>query len=253
DDDDSVSIVVVDTKEQALVIHHEGIKRLIAIAVRQPIKYLEKNLPDLQKICLAYSSIGRCDDLKTSIIDASIEKSFFTSSRPVYTKKEFEKILAQGESGLVKNANAICQVLADIFTLYSSIKKQIKKNSKPNWLVSLADIQSQLDHLVYEDFMYFTPIEYLESYPRYLQAIQYRLEKLPQAAERDRQYTNLLAPYWENFITHDAEYYDHPVFSLYRWMLEEFRVSLFAQNLKTQIPVSEKRIKSQWQEVKKIF
>ena len=113
------------------------------------------------------------------------------------------------------------------------------------------DIQSQLEHLIYEDFLYYTPIEYLKNYPRYLQAIQQRLDKLQQVAERDRQYTNMLSPYWDRFIELNNEYYEHPVFSLYRWMLEEFRVSLFAQGLKTKMPVSEKRLEKQWQEVKK--
>ncbi|MCW8986536.1 MAG: DUF3418 domain-containing protein, partial [Gammaproteobacteria bacterium] len=96
-------------------------------------------------------------------------------------------------------------------------------------------------------------IEYLTRYPRYLQAIQQRLDKLQQAADRDRQYTDKLAPYWAHFVELNDEYYDHPVFSLYRWMLEEYRVSLFAQGLKTQMPVSEKRVEKQWQEIKKII
>ena len=75
------------------------------------------------------------------------------------------------------------------------MSKQLKKNTKPNWLPSLNDIQSQLEHLIYEDFIYYTPIEYLNSYPRYLQAIQQRLNKLQQTAERDRQYTNMLSTY----------------------------------------------------------
>jgi len=250
DNDDSVSIVVVDTQEQASEIHHDGLKRLYLLNLNQQIKYLNKNLPDIQKICLSYATIGSCNDLKLAIIDASIEKSFFTNKKIINNYETFEDSLQQGSKHLVNNANEICEMLSQIFERYSRIRKQLKKNTKPNWLLSITDIQSQLDHLIYEDFIYYTPIEYLASYPRYLQGIEQRLEKLQQAAERDRQYTNQISSYWTHFIELNDDYYDNPVFSLYRWMLEEFRISLFAQGLKTSMPVSEKRLEKQWQEVK---
>ncbi len=253
DEENSVSIVIVDTEEQAAAIHHDGLKRLFKLSLKQEIKYLIKNLPGIQKICMSYNSFGSCNDLKQSIIDAGIEESFFTGNNNIRTKTDFENRLQQGRNNLISNTNEVCNILGQVFELYSNIKKKLKKSNKPNWLVSLNDIQSQLDHLVYEDFVYFTPIEYLKNYPRYLQAIQQRLDKLQQAADRDRQYCNMLSQYWEHFVELNDEYYDNPVFSLYRWMLEEFRVSLFAQGLKTQMPVSEKRIEKQWQEVKKIL
>lgn len=253
DDDDSVSIVVVDTQSQANDIHHDGLKCLYRLSLKQQIKYLNKNLPDIQNICMSYAAIGTCHDLKLAIVDASIEKSFFSSDKHIRDAVSFKENLDRGSNELVDNANEICEILSRIFASYKSIRQQLKKSSKPNWLVNVNDIQSQLDHLIYEDFIYFTPIEYLASYPRYLQAIQQRLDKLQLTAERDRQYTNMLSPYWEHFVELNDEYYEHPVFSLYRWMLEEYRVSLFAQGLKTQLPVSEKRLENQWQEVKKII
>ena len=251
DDDDSVSIVMLDTQEQADLIHHDGLKRLFKLQLKQQIKYLNKNLPDIQTICLSYSSIGTCHDLKQAIIDASIEKSFFAIKDIIRTKNAFDERLETGRNELINNTNKLCLILKDILTRHSSIKKQLKKNTKPNWLISLNDIHSQLEHLIYEDFIYYTPVEQLNSFPRYLQAIEQRLDKLPQASDRDRQYTSLLSSYRENFENYNDDYYDNPEFSQYRWMLEEFRVSLFAQNLKTKTPVSEKRLEKQWQEVKK--
>lgn len=252
DDEDSISIVVVDTETQAQEIHHDGLKRLYFLSLKQEIKYLNKNLPDIQKICMSYASIGNCNDLKLAIIDASIEKSFFEKA-VIKDESTFNNNLEQGSKELIKNAGKICEILSDVFNNYNKIRKQIKQNTKPNWLHSVNDIKSQLEYLIYEDFIYYTPIEYLSHYPRYLKAIQLRLDKLQQATERDRQHTSLLQPYWDNFNELNDDYYDHPVFAQYRWMLEEFRVSLFAQGLKTKIPVSEKRVEKQWQEVKKII
>lgn len=253
DDDDSVSIVVVDTPDRARAIHHDGLKRLISLAIKPQIKYLIKNLPGINKLCLSYNPIGSCSDLKEAIIDISIEKSFFERSPDVRTKKAWEELLHNGTAELISNANEICKILDSVFETYTAVRKQIRKSSKPNWIESLNDIQSQLDHLIYEDFIYFTPVKYLAYYPRYLQAIQLRLEKLPQNSERDRQCTQQIAKYWEHFSELNDDYYEDPVFILFRWMLEEFRVSLFAQGLKTQIPVSDKRIENQWQEVRKII
>ena len=253
DDDDSVSIVVVDNEQLAQEIHHDGLKRLYLLALKQQVKYLNKNLPGIQKICMSFATVGSCNDLKLAIIDASIEQSFFYTKNNIRDKEAFTESLQQGSNNLVNNASEICEILSTAFDSYHKIKKQLKKMTKPNWLVSLNDIQSQLEHLIYEDFIYYTPTEYLKNYPRYLQAIQLRLDKLQEAAERDRQYTNILNPYWQHFIELNDEYYEHPVFSLYHWMLEEYRVSLFAQGLKTQMPISEKRLEKQWQEVKKII
>ena len=253
DDDSSVSIVVVDTQNNAQEIHHDGLKCLYRLSLKQQLKYLTKNLPGIQKTCMNYANIGGCNDLKEAIINAAIEESFFSEKTSIRNKNEFENKLQQGSNELVNNANKICDILSIVFDSYNKIRKQIKKNNKPNWLLSLSDIQSQLEHLIYEDFLYFTPIEYIKHYPRYLQAIQQRLDKLQQVAERDRQNTNMINIYWQHFVELNDEYYEHPVFVLYRWMLEEYRVSLFAQGLKTSMPISEKRLEKQWQEVKKII
>lgn len=251
DDDDSVSIVIVDNKERADAIHHHGLIRLFSLAQKQPLKYLQKNLPDIQKMCMNYNGIGSCDDLKQTIVHACIEKSFFEDKVQIRSKAAYDKRLADGSSELVNNANDLCTRLSAALSTYREIKKQLKQYNKPNWLSSINDIQSQLEHLIYEDFIFYTPIEYLNYYPRYLKGIQHRLEKLPQTTDRDQNNTQLIEKYWAHVIEHNDELYEQPAFSLYRWMVEEFRISLFAQNLKTQIPTSEKRLEKQWHEVKR--
>ena len=253
DDDNSVSIVIVDNKDRADAIHHHGLARLFSLAQKQPLKYLQKNLPGIQKMCMNYNGIGGCDDLKQSIVHACIEKSFFENKSSIRNKADFEKRLEAGSSELVNNANDVCQHVSNALSIYREIKKQLKQCNKPNWLNSINDIQSQLEHLLYEDFIFYTPAEYLKHYPRYLKGIQHRLEKLAQASERDKTNTKLIEKFWDKVVEHNDEFYDVPVFSLYRWMVEEFRISLFAQNLRTQIPTSEKRLEKQWQEVKKII
>ncbi len=251
DEDDHVSIVVVDRKAFADEIHFYGLKRLFRLSLAQPIKYLQKNLPGIQHACMHYATLGSCDDLKQGIINTAIEQLLLQNHASIRSKAAFEQRLEQGEENLIATANDICATVAESLKRYKDIRKQLKKISKPNWLPSIQDMQSQLEQLVYEDFLDYTAVDALRHYPRYLQAIEYRISKLPQATERDRQLLRQLQPHWERVLQYIDEHYAEPHFSRYRWMLEEYRVSLFAQQLKTAMPVSEKRLQKQWQDVEK--
>src|SRR5690606_29558795 len=118
----------------------------------------------------------------------------------------------------------------------------------------LGDIQQQLQQLFYPGFLYRTPLEWLNQYPRYLRAINQRLEKALLNPQKDRMSLEEIKPHWQrmvDFLEKEGEHKMAQSSSLqtYRWWIEELRVSLFAQTLKTQVPVSSKRLDKQWQEV----
>jgi ATP-dependent helicase HrpA len=117
---------------------------------------------------------------------------------------------------------------------------------------SLSDIQGQLQQLIYSGLVYATPADWLAQYPRYLRAILLRLEKLLLNPQKDRLLLAEIQPHWQRFadyLAKEGEYQldVNPVLREYRWWLEELRVSLFAQTLKTQVTVSAKRLDKQWQ------
>lgn len=113
------------------------------------------------------------------------------------------------------------------------------------------DIQLQLEELITPGFVSQTPEPWLSQLPRYLKAIDIRLDKLGQDPNRDRKQVHTIAPYWERYLEQWETYQDRDAFTEYRWMIEELRVSLFAQELKTLKPVSPERLEKLWKAVKK--
>ncbi len=116
--------------------------------------------------------------------------------------------------------------------------------------MALNDIKQQLGNLVYAGFVRETPGDWLKEVPRYLKAIEQRLDKVGAQVQRDRVWTGELSGYWEQYQARTAKHLQEgkrdPQLVLYRWMLEEYRVSLFAQQLGTKMAVSDKRLNKQW-------
>jgi ATP-dependent helicase HrpA len=133
------------------------------------------------------------------------------------------------------------------------VRKTLAAVTQVNWMPSVTDMHAQLERLVYIGFLLRTPYEHLRDYPRYLQALQMRADKLRHAAARDRQRLETLRPLQELWLEREqscraAGRSDERVEEL-RWMIEELRVSLFAQELGTAYPVSVKRIERRWREL----
>ncbi len=132
------------------------------------------------------------------------------------------------------------KLLVPVFFMYSTVPSAI------------SDMKEQISHLIYPGFLAQTPMTWLRHYPRYLKAMALRLDKLPHAVNRDNQLQAELTPFWRRYLDamlqlgkRGAE--PSPELLDYRWMIEELRVSLFAQELKTIQPISTKRLEKQWE------
>lgn len=251
DEGENVSIKVYASKAEAIHQHRDGIKRLLRLQLSQQVKYLKKNLPGIDQLCLHYSTIGKCDDLKDDLVNAVLEQTFLADNSNIRQQAEFERAIEQGRGDMVATATSICNKLLEAMKTYTQVRKTLKARISPGWIESINDITEQLEHLFYEGFISDTPVEWLQYYPRYLKGIAKRLEKLPAHSERDRQNNRLLQPLWQNYIDHQEHYYESTSLQNYRWLLEELRISLFAQELKTAQPVSVKKLQSQWQQIRK--
>ena len=168
---------------------------------------------------------------------------------PIKTQKDFEQALESGGSELMTAATEWCQLLSSILDQYKTIKKTLK-NPPLSLLDIVTDIQNQLAYLFTDNFLSTVEKQHLEQYPRYLMAINKRLEKAQADSSRDRQHRLHVSNLWEAYLkrhnTLDKQHLVSDQLEHYRWMLEEYRVSLFAQELKTQYAVSEKRLKTYW-------
>jgi ATP-dependent helicase HrpA len=250
---DGVDLRLFDTAAKAEAAHREGVLQLFKKKAAKSIRYLERNLPDIQALCLHYMAIGKCDDLKSDLVQAIIATALFDRDKPIRRQADFERESDWAEKQLSTLANRVCGHVGETLQVYHRINRRLKGNISPQWLASLGDINDQLAQLVYPGFVSNTPTDRLQHLPRYLQAVEIRLEKLERDPKRDLQLAAEITPLWEKYKQRaEAEANVYPPnlrLRHFRWLLEEFRVSLFAQTLGTTETVSLKRLEKMWKEI----
>ncbi len=245
-----VSVKALASEQLANKETRSGLRQLFSNAAPAQIKHLRKNLPGIQNLCLKYASFGSSEELKSEIIDTVLDSAFL--NHDINNYEEFRSSLNNGRSQLIDIGEKVCKNLDTILSEYRNIQKLLK-NPPLHILDAVTDIQQQLLHLFPKKFISSTSETRLQQYPRYLKAISNRIDKAKRDAGRDRMLRLQIAPLWKDFLQRDTINRKNHIYSEqldeYRWMLEEFRVSLFSQELKTPYPVSEKRLKKYWREI----
>ncbi|WP_084523176.1 ATP-dependent RNA helicase HrpA [Lampropedia hyalina] len=248
DQGDAVTIEVFDEPEAAASVHRKGLVRLFALQTRDALKYLEKNIPDMQKMAVAYMPLGTLEELRRQIIAVALEMAFLPEPLPT-SAEQFQQRLAEGRPRLSLLAQEVARLVGQVLAEYALVVRKLKDTRGAD--TAVADIRQQLERLMGKHFVQNTAQAYLKHYPRYLKAMLVRLEKYREDPARDQgrqaevapleaRYTRLLG---QRKGQHDETLQD------YRWLLEELRVSFFAQQLRTPQPVSVKRLEKVWAQV----
>ncbi|WP_456375896.1 ATP-dependent RNA helicase HrpA [Thiolapillus sp.] len=262
DEGDTVSVMLFGAQAEALGQHHRGLRRLFMLALPRQIRELRKQLPGLAQMRLQYAKAPRApahlrgegrQDLEQELIALILDRSFLAHGPDIRDAQTFEQRLEAGKTQMASHATEVCRLASEILGQYQQLRKTLSGINQINWLASTQDMQWQLDRLVYQGFLQHTPWARLQHYPRYLKAVGSRMQKLRNAALRDQQLLNELQSVQEVWLERWQAAADKGIedarLEEIRWMLEEFRVSLFAQELKTACPVSAKRIKKRWREL----
>ncbi|WP_137893637.1 ATP-dependent RNA helicase HrpA [Ramlibacter sp. 2FC] len=257
DQGDAVAIEVFDEPEVAAAKHRVGLRRLCALQVRDALKYLEKNLPDLQKMAVAYMQVGRAPDgtgggtleeLRGQILDLALERAFLLNPLPA-NESDFKCRVDEGRGRLTLIANEVARLAGTILAEYAAAARKLKDTK--NAPEATADCQQQLQRLMPKQFLAATPWPQLQHFPRYLKAITLRLDKYRADPARDAARLAELRPqeqrYWR-LVAERKGAVDARMQEL-RWLLEELRVSFFAQELRTPQPVSVKRLDKLWSQL----
>jgi len=245
DGGDAVTIEVFDEPEVAAGKNRAGLRRLFALQIKDALKYLEKNIPDLQKMAVAYMSLGTAEELRTQIIDVALDRAFLQDPLPT-DEASFKKRVEEGRGRLTLIANEVARLAGVVLTEYAAATRKVKDTK--NAPEATADCAQQLQRLMPKLFLTATPWAQLQHFARYLKAITLRLDKYRADPARDAQrmaevkaqeqrYWRLVA---ERKGAQDARMLE------FRWLLEELRVSFFAQELRTPQPVSVKRLEKAW-------
>jgi len=249
DEGESVAIRPFESKEAAQAAHREGVKRLFTLQVQEKVKYLRKELKKQSQMCMHYMPLGRCEVLIEDLIAAALGQALFAEGDLPRDRSTFEARSEVALHRLLGDAESLQQAIASALATHHAVKKQLKGAITPNWLESLSDINDQLGRLIYPGFVARTPPQWLLHLPRYLQAVEMRLEKLKADARRDRTLLREMHPLWQRYWQRCDQpgSCDEPELNAFRWLLEELRVSLFAQGLKTLETVSVPRLEKRWQ------
>jgi ATP-dependent helicase HrpA len=240
-----VAIEVFDEPDVAAAKHRAGLRRLVALQIRDALKYLEKNIADLQKMSVLFMPIGTADELRDQIIDLALDRAFLADPLPT-DAVAFRRRIDEGRGRLTLIAQEIARSALQVLTEYAAATRKLKDTRAPKDLAD--DAQAQLARLVPKRFLTTTSWMQLAHVPRYLKAIVLRLEKWRSDPARDAARLAELRPIEQRYLRTLAERKGVADARLeeFRWLLEELRVSLFAQELRTPQPVSVKRLEKAW-------
>jgi ATP-dependent helicase HrpA len=245
DKGDHVQIEVFDEPELASAQHRAGLRRLVALQIRDALKYLEKNIPDLQRMSVLFMSLGTAEELRAQIIDLAIDRAFLADPLPT-DAASFKRRIDEGRGRLTLIANEIARSAHQVLVDHAAATRKLKDVRGPRELSE--DVQAHLARLVPKYFVTATPWAQLSHLPRYLKAITMRLDKWRADPARDSTRLAELRPIEQRYLRTLADRKGAADTRLdeFRWLLEELRVSLFAQELRTPQPVSVKRLEKVW-------
>ena len=245
---ESCDLEVFDDLQEAQKIHHQGLRKLFAIANKDTLKSLQKQLPGIRELGLLFINIGSVDNLVEQILNLAIERAFMSETLPI-NANQFNERLQSGKPRLALIAQEIAKHALNALQANIDVQKKMAQ-AKASSATAHADIQSQLQGLIFPKFVSDIPYAQLVHLPRYLKAIQMRIDKLRSNPARDAQcqkdWESLARP-WQKLLQGSkgsASYVmaEHQGLQDFRWQLEELRVALFAQELRTPSPMSLKRL-----------
>jgi ATP-dependent helicase HrpA len=244
----AVTIEVFDEPEAAAARHREGLRRLVALQIRDALKYLEKNIPDLQKMSVLYMVLGTADELREQVISLAMDRAFLADPLPT-DAAAFRRRVEEGRGRLTLIANEIARSAHAVLVEHAAAVRKLRDARAPKDVSE--DIEAQLGRLVPKRFLCVTPWVQLSQLPRYLKGIVMRLDKWRADPARDASRLTEMRPLEQRYLrtvierkgVRDARLEE------FRWLIEELRISLFAQELRTPQPVSVKRLEKAWMQM----
>ncbi len=241
-----VGVRVFDDRAEAIAAHQEGVCALARALVADKLKYLDKNNELSRPAQLAWTRIEDVSALVGSLQTLTL-RALIDPAWPVRDPEALEALAGRLRRDLLPRYQKNAALLDTCLRHWHTINHQL--NSLEMAVPTpVADARSQLDDLMYAGFLDDIEEDRLKHYPRYLEALARRLEALEHDPVRDQQRMEQVAPWWQRYLDHLAEggWYT-PELDAFRWLIEEYRVQLFAQQLGTAEKVSPARIRAAWE------
>lgn len=273
DRQNGVVLTFSESRDLARRTHERGVCRLFLLTRRREIARQGKNLPDLDELQLAYAlvrngppewtktgempvpaaDVGGNDLVGDILYAASMSALGRAKALEVRTESAFARASRAAADQLGATAADLASLCKTIFSTFRAVRMSLDDGNLAAGASSLEDIRLHLESLVFRHFVALTSHEALRQYPRYLQGLERRLEKLKQGGARDSDKVAALKPHWQRYVArvrdHRSRGRHDDELEQYRWMIEEYRISLFAQEIGTAYPISRQRLDRQWARV----
>ncbi|MGH8748327.1 MAG: ATP-dependent RNA helicase HrpA [Burkholderiales bacterium] len=252
DDGEAVTLQVFDAPERAAEMHRAGVRRLLAIAFRERIREIEKSVVRDNALNLEFAQLAGEIQLAGEVASAALERSFLADALPM-RQADFELRVDAGRSRLNLVAQEIARTVSAILAAHAQVHKRLAAVAR-TFPQAADDVSASTARLLHPCFVSRTPWPRLQHFPRYLEAAVLRLDKLRTDPARDErlmaEFAPLYAAWQREYAARERASALTTEIEQFRWMLEELRVSLFAQSLKTPVSVSVKRLAKLWQSIR---
>jgi ATP-dependent helicase HrpA len=226
-----------------------AVARLMLIRFGNTLEGLERKLRRFKDSALMFAPVGQSRVLLDDLLVSTAIEHFLSDSLP-RSQAGFQQCFDRGRGDFIPALEAADERLHQAMAGYHAVMKQLKGKIDLAVANSLADLKFQMQNLVYPGFLVETPSEWLACFGRYFEAAGIRFEKMRREMGREREFLHTIEPLWARYAVKQEQQQRQgvrdPELVIYRWMLEEFRVSFFAQQLGTAMPVSVKRLDRQW-------
>jgi ATP-dependent helicase HrpA len=250
---DAVGIVDARTSAEAEAISREGVLRLTVLTLPQLHKFARKTFADNRELVLLAQGLTLAQPLPDALAHRAFRACFVEEEQPPpRARADFDALLDRHRDRFGDVVEKVLALALDLLRELRNVRQRMNSITSPTLVTALLDVKTQLEQLLPNDFITRMPQSAFANVPRYLKAMGRRLERLPTSAKRDAELMQQLKPAtaaWRE-LKNKAGSRITPELDTLRWMLEEFRVSLYAQDLKTAIPVSAKRLELQLEKAK---
>ena len=244
-------VVRIETRSaaEAEAVSRPGITRLAMLALPQQIKFVTQRLSENRELVLLSSGLTLSQPLPQAIAWRAVSECFLPEGTPLpRTMTEFAELLESKRAGLSDVADRLASAVLETLREWRAARTALAALRTPVFAAAVADIDAQLEALLPPDFVEATPQPWLDRLPRYLKAVRRRIERLRDNVARDADLLKRVAHFAgaaRILTTQTGAPRSRPQLNQLRWMIEEFRVSLYAQEMKTLLRVSEKRLEEQ--------
>ncbi|WP_336936667.1 ATP-dependent RNA helicase HrpA [Acinetobacter modestus] len=236
-DESGVVIQTFNDQDEAIKQHREGVIRLLHMQLGDLIRQLKKQIS--KPLALAYSPLGDRAKLEQMLVYATLQVSI--KALPKDTG-EFNQLMADVKKQFLADGQKVLIDITEIFTQWQQIRRELLVLDQDIFGRSVDDIEDQLDLMSLANFVYSKPVEIWQEYPRFLKALLLRLERLPNNLQRDLAAIDDVDPWMDKVF----KFKNDPKIKELYLMLEELRISLFSQPMKTKMPISPTRLQKLW-------